>query len=206
MLTVVRVDFRSMLKEKPNRAPAPAADLSDPYEERRVDLRQMPPRARIEAIETDLEKVNRLPATAATFHRKKLLRMHDAARLEAGLVTLEKLHRENAFSHLDFSKAQLAFRLRPRPRRQTTSVDQPSVSANLSDMNLQRIKTKLARLNLTKAAREATALKAEFRREDEALYRQGRGAEVLADRKRNLGGSATSRAEVLTVNGVKIRP
>jgi hypothetical protein len=72
-------------------------------------------------------------------------------------------------------------------------------------MNLRRIATRISRLNLTKTAREAAALKSEFRHEDEELYRQGRGAEVLADRKKNLGGSATSRAELLTVNGVRIK-
>lgn len=103
-----------MLEEKFIPAPAPAADFPDPYEDRRAELHRLPARERIAAIEADLETVKRLPTTAATFHRKKLLRMHDAARLEAGVVTLEQLHRENSFSHLDFTQAQLVFRPRFR--------------------------------------------------------------------------------------------
>lgn len=71
-------------------------------------------------------------------------------------------------------------------------------------MNLRHLKTRLSRLNLTEAAREATALKAQFRREDGELCRQGRGAEVLADRMKNLGITDSSRARLLTVNGVRI--
>ena len=72
-------------------------------------------------------------------------------------------------------------------------------------MNLRHMLTGFSRLNLSRAAREAVALKAEFRREDAALYRQGRGASVLVDRKRSLGGSLTSRTEVLTINGVRVK-
>ncbi len=54
------------------------------------------------------------------------------------------------------------------------------------------------------AAREATALKAQFRRDDEELYRQGRGAEVLADRMKNLGVTGAGKTRLLTINGVKI--
>ena len=72
-------------------------------------------------------------------------------------------------------------------------------------MNLRHLKSKLSRLNLTPAAREAAALKAQFRLEDEALIRQGRGAEVIADRRKNLGLSEAGKAELVTVNGVRIR-
>jgi hypothetical protein len=73
-------------------------------------------------------------------------------------------------------------------------------------MNLRHLKTKLSRLSLTAAAREAAALKAQFRREDEELVRQGRGAEVIADRMKNLGLSESGKTEVMTVNGVRIKP
>ena len=76
---------------------------------------------------------------------------------------------------------------------------------HLTAMNMRHMFTAFSRLNLSRAAREAVALKTEFRREDEGLYRQGRGAEVLADRKRSLGGSLNTRAEVLTVNGVRVK-
>ena len=76
----------------------------------------MPPQDRLAAIDADLKQVAQLATTAATFHRKKLLRMHDAARLEAKLVTPAQLQRENSFTSLDFSKAQLIFRPRLRQR------------------------------------------------------------------------------------------
>lgn len=85
------------------------------------------------------------------------------------------------------------------------NIDQSTDLARFADVNLNRLSTKLARLNFTEAAREASALKAQFRREDEELYRQGRGSEVWTDRKKLLGGSAMDRAEVLTVNGVRIK-
>ena len=73
-------------------------------------------------------------------------------------------------------------------------------------VNLRRITIKLARPNLTEAAREAAALKAQFRREDEELYRQGRGAEVLSDRMKVLGITDSGSTRLLTVNGVRIKP
>lgn len=76
--------------------------------------------------------------------------------------------------------------------------------ANVTTVNLRHIKTKLSRLNLTEAAREAAALKAQFRREDDELIRQGRGAEVITDRMKNLGVSTSGRTRLLTVNGVRI--
>ena len=74
-----------------------------------------------------------------------------------------------------------------------------------SPVNLRHFKTKLSRLNLTEAAREAVALKTQFRREDEELCRQGRGAEVVADRMKNLGISGSGETRLLTVNGVRIK-
>ncbi|MBI5693758.1 MAG: hypothetical protein HZC55_27100 [Verrucomicrobia bacterium] len=71
-------------------------------------------------------------------------------------------------------------------------------------MKLRHLRTRLSRLDTTDAAREASALKAQFRREDEELYRQGRGAEVLADRMKNLGMSASKKTRLLTVNGTRI--
>jgi hypothetical protein len=73
-------------------------------------------------------------------------------------------------------------------------------------VKLRHLRTKLSRLDMSDAAREATALKAQFRRDDEELYRQGRGAEVLADRMKNLGVTETGRTRLLTVNGVRINP
>lgn len=72
-------------------------------------------------------------------------------------------------------------------------------------MNLRHLRTKLSRLNLNEAAREAVALKGQFRREDEELYRQGRDDEVLADRKKSLGITSSGTSKLLTVNGVSIK-
>ena len=66
-------------------------------------------------------------------------------------------------------------------------------------MNFRRFLTRITRLNLTAAAREAAALKAEFRWEDAKLSAEGRSAEVWADRTKNLGGDVNSRAELLTI-------
>lgn len=73
-------------------------------------------------------------------------------------------------------------------------------------VNLRHLKTKISRLNLTAAAREAAALKTQFRREDEELCRQGRGAEVVADRRKNLGITDSGKTVLLTTNGVWIKP
>lgn len=83
-------------------------------------------------------------------------------------------------------------------------VDQAPGSDTVAAMKWRHLRAKLSRLNLTEAAREASALKAQFRREDEELYRQGRGAEVLADRKKNLGIADSGTTRLVTVNGVRI--
>ena len=72
-------------------------------------------------------------------------------------------------------------------------------------MNPQRLKTKLARLNLSAAARESAAVKAELRREDQALAAAGRGREVLERNLRLLGGTGSGHGRLLTVNGVRVR-
>ena len=84
------------------------------------------------------------------------------------------------------------------------NVDPPPRLANVATVNLRHIKTELSRLNLNEAAREAAALKAQFRREDDELIRQGRGAEVIADRMKTLGVSTSGRTRLLTVNGSRI--
>ena len=72
-------------------------------------------------------------------------------------------------------------------------------------MNVQRLKTKLARLNLSAAARESATVKAELRREDHALAAAGRGREVLERNLRLLGGTGHGRGRLLTVNSVRVR-
>lgn len=80
--------------------------------ERLAALKRMIPRERIAAIDEDLRNIPDKRTAAMVFHRKALLRIHDAARPEAGLVTWDELDRENSFSHLDWSKAQIVFRRR----------------------------------------------------------------------------------------------
>jgi hypothetical protein len=58
---------------------------------------------------------------------------------------------------------------------------------------------------LSDAEKEAASLKAEFRREDEELYRQGRGVEVWADRMKSLGITEGGTTRLVTVNGVRFR-
>ena len=84
-------------------------------------------------------------------------------------------------------------------------VDPAAPAGSVSGVNLRHFKTKFSRLNLTEAAREAVALKTQFRREDEELYRQERGAEVVADRMKSLGISGSGETRLLTVNGVRIK-
>ena len=84
-------------------------------------------------------------------------------------------------------------------------IDRVTTAPSVPTVNLRHLKTKLSRLNLTEAAREAVALKAQFRREDEELCRQGRGGEVVADRMKNLGISGSGETRLLTVNGVRIK-
>ena len=78
---------------------------------------------------------------------------------------------------------------------------------DMDDMNVRHFTTKLARLNLTKTQRDASATKAEFRREDETLIRAGRAQEVLARNVASLGIDLESRERprLVTVNGVALR-
>mgnify|MGYP003651370910 CR=1 FL=1 len=85
----------------------------DPYQDCRAVLHALPAIDRIAEINIALKKVAKNPTSSATFHRKKLLRMHDAARLEAGLVTPAQLQQENSPSQsLDFSKAKIVWKSR----------------------------------------------------------------------------------------------
>lgn len=82
-------------------------------EERLKALDRMRPRERIAAIEDDLRHYPKKCTDKPVFHRKTLVRMLDAARLEAGLVTPEQSQRENSpVERLDFTKATIVFRRR----------------------------------------------------------------------------------------------
>lgn len=103
-----------MIDEYPNRRTAASSAEADPYAERRAELRRLPPRLRLRRIEAELKVVTPLATTAATFHRKKLLRMHDEARLKAGLATAQQLQAENSpFAQAEFHQAKIVW----QPRR-----------------------------------------------------------------------------------------
>lgn len=88
---------------------------SDPYLDRREALHRLPAVERITAIEIELATVRRLATEKATWHRKKLLRMQDAARLEARQVTPRQLQQENSpFSPAAFKNSRLIWSRRAR--------------------------------------------------------------------------------------------
>jgi hypothetical protein len=70
-------------------------------------------------------------------------------------------------------------------------------------MKARHLMTKLARLDLTKAAREATALKAQFRREDQELVRQGRGEEIVLRNRRLMGIKDGAKGRLVGFGGVR---
>ena len=99
-----------------NHSLTPSEIVPDPHQDRRVELHRLAPTQRIAAIDRDLTAMAPDTTAAATFHRKKLLRMQDAARLEAGLTTNEGLQRENSsFARHDFSQARIVWKPRVRP-------------------------------------------------------------------------------------------
>jgi hypothetical protein len=88
-------------------------DPSDPFRNRLAELHRMPALERIVAIDAELKALSKVPTTAVVFHRKKLVRMSDAARMEAGLVTPSQLQRENSsFANVDFTAARIVWRPR----------------------------------------------------------------------------------------------
>ena len=85
----------------------------DPFQDSRAELHQLPAIQRLAAIDTELRVLAQDPTAAAIFHRKKLVRMHDAARLEAGLKSATKLQRENSsVAKMDFPQAQIVWKPR----------------------------------------------------------------------------------------------
>jgi hypothetical protein len=102
-----------MIKDRNNQPLTRPEVVSDPFQDRRAALHRLPARERMINIETALQEVAQDTTASATFHRKKLLRMHDAARLEIELVTPAQLQRENSpLERLDFSQARIAWKPR----------------------------------------------------------------------------------------------
>ena len=82
-------------------------------------------------------------------------------------------------------------------------VDAGRRPAGFSPVNLRHFISKLRRLDLTQAAREATALKDQFRREDRELLAQGRGDEIAARNRRLMGIREGAKSKLVGFNGVR---
>ncbi len=83
------------------------------------------------------------------------------------------------------------------------SVDGRTVPTIVSPVKLRHFISKLRRLDLTQAAREATALKDQFRREDRELLAQGRGDEIAARNRRLMGIREGAKGKLVGFNGVR---
>lgn len=83
-------------------------------------------------------------------------------------------------------------------------VDQPARTSRFSSVQkLRHFISKLRRLDLTKADREVTALKKQFRREDLELLAQGRGDEIAARNRRLMGIKDGAKTRLVGYNGVR---
>lgn len=82
-------------------------------------------------------------------------------------------------------------------------VDPTAFSASIADVKLRHLKTKLSRLNLTKADREVTALKEQFRKDDLALATDGRHDEIALRNRRLMGLKDGSRTRLVGFGGVR---
>jgi hypothetical protein len=82
-------------------------------------------------------------------------------------------------------------------------VDGSTAAATIPTMKLSHLRTKLSRLNLTKADREVAALKEQFRKEDLALAGQGKHAEVALRNRRLMGLKDGERTRLVGFGGVR---
>ena len=82
-------------------------------------------------------------------------------------------------------------------------VDPAAAVPSVSTVNLRHLKTKLSRLNLTKADREVAALKAQFRREDLELASEGRHDEIALRNRRLMGLKDGERTRLVGFGGVR---
>ena len=84
-----------------------------------------------------------------------------------------------------------------------TAVDPAASPATVSTMKLRHLINKISRLNLTKADREIAVLKDQFRREDQELLRQGRGAEIAARNRQLMGIKEGEKTRLVGFGGVR---
>ena len=77
----------------------------------------MKPAKCVPFIERALRELPKTPTKSNVFFRKKLLRLLDKSRLEAGMVSAAELHKENSpFAGMDFKSAKIIFRPRLHAR------------------------------------------------------------------------------------------
>lgn len=93
--------------------------------------------------------------------------------------------------------------LLPNPKSAVIDVDPSHRLARFGSVKLRHFISKLRRLDLTQAAREATALKDQFRREDRELLAQGRGDEIAARNRRLMGIREGAKGKLVGFNGVR---
>jgi hypothetical protein len=103
----------------------------------------------------------------------------------------------------DPAPAQVGFVASVYPQH-ATGVDRAASPATVSTMKVRHILNKLSRLNLTKADREVAALKDQFRREDQELLRQGRGAEIAARNRQLMGIKEGEKTRLVGFGGVRV--
>jgi len=82
-------------------------------------------------------------------------------------------------------------------------VDRAVGKANVAAMKLRHLRTKLSRINLTKADREVAALKDQFRKEDLALASEGRHEEIALRNRRLMGLKDGARTRLVGFGGVR---
>lgn len=76
-------------------------------------------------------------------------------------------------------------------------------TANVAPVKLRHFRTKLSRLNLTKADREVAALKDQFRKEDQSLAEAGRHEEIAQRNRRLIGLKDGERTRLVGFGGVR---
>jgi len=103
---------------------------------------------------------------------------------------------------LPITPAQLRFVASASPRLATT-VDPAASAATVSAMKVRHLVSKFSRLNLTTADREIAALKDQFRREDQELLQQGRGAEIAARNRQLMGIKEGEKMRLVGFGGVR---
>jgi hypothetical protein len=101
--------LQNRLKEEAAKTPA------NPYRIRIEELLCLPARERIPAIELEMKHLSPQVSDDTVYFHKSLLRLWDAARIEAGVVTAAQVQRENSpVTYEQMAEARLVFEPRLR--------------------------------------------------------------------------------------------